>query len=936
MPKRAQDEGSSAHKAKKIRLVDKDTSDKTKEKSIVPPSNSTEEVDFPRGGGSSFTPIEVKAIQAEALQEAGSRLFEDSKQAVSKKRKSDMVSKAAIRSPRDQKDQIRVEHLNYKRMTVGMKILGQVVSVQPLALILSLPNQLFGHVPITQISTHFTHILEAIDEDEELSDAELDNELTPKRVPDLFDIFHPGQYVRAVVTAVHSPGSTDAIGIDRTRDETVKASRRVELSLSPDKVNDGVQKTDLRPGFTLSAAIESKEDHGYVVDLGIPDVSGFLTFKDAKNGPFDRHSTLHIGHIIDVSVLKMSGNGRTCTINVDYGTFTASSLSEITNVTSLLPGTLVQSLITAVVPSGLNLQMLGYFEGTVDQVHLNPGKKHTVGQKVKARVLYDISGSTPPRFALALVDHVVGLDVKRSRGPEKPTVNSILQKVYPVGTILDNVRVSRVEPERGLILEDVAGVNGFVHISHVSDDRVPSLTPSSGAWKVDSIHRARVTGYFPFDGLLQLSLRPSVLQQNYLQVGDVHVGELIDGTIKKLTPSGLFVSISGNVDGVVWPNHYADIALKHPSKRFKPGASIKCRVLTVDPERKRIALSAKKTLIESSLPVVSKFEDARIGLVTHAVVFKITDKGLQVEFYNGLKAFVPAREASESTSGRLSGAFSIGKVLKIRIIDTNLETSNIVASVKQAASNSKPAITDISSVEIGNTVEGNISEVHKDNVIVILQPTQVRALMSLTSLANHRGLPLPQLRVSLKPGDKIVQLSVVSRNPEKGFVVVAGKPKAKTAAVPKGPLLIETIQIGQIVGGRVTRHSRNGAHVKITARIGGSLHPTDGCDNYDTGIPFPAINSILKAVVIGVDQPRRLLSLSTRPLKLYPEQERDVVDREINFADLHVGDTVRGFIRSVAEHGLFVMLGREVDARVQIRELFDEVSGPVMHSLSCF
>jgi len=195
------------------------------------------------------------------------------------------------------------------------------------------------------------------------------------------------------------------------------------------------------------------------------------------------------------------------------------------------------------------------------------------------------------------------------------------------------------------MLEVEPGIEGFVHISHVSDDRVPSLSPSSGAWKVDTTHKARVIGYFPFDGLLHLSLRPSILEQIFFQVSDVQVGELVKGTIKKLAESGLFVSLSGNVDGVVWPNHYADIALKHPSKRFKAGASIKCRVLTVNSERKRIALTAKKTLIESSLPIISRFEDARVGLVTHAVVFKVMDKGLQIEFYNGLKAFIPAREA---------------------------------------------------------------------------------------------------------------------------------------------------------------------------------------------------------------------------------------------------------------------------------------------------
>jgi hypothetical protein len=77
MPKRVLDEGSSTRKAKKIKFADEDNSGKAKEQPLMPPSNlTTEEVDFPRGGGSSFTPIEVKALRAEALREADSELFE--------------------------------------------------------------------------------------------------------------------------------------------------------------------------------------------------------------------------------------------------------------------------------------------------------------------------------------------------------------------------------------------------------------------------------------------------------------------------------------------------------------------------------------------------------------------------------------------------------------------------------------------------------------------------------------------------------------------------------------------------------------------------------------------------------------------------------------------------------------------------------------------
>jgi len=82
-----------------------------------------------------------------------------------------------------------------------------------------------------------------------------------------------------------------------------------------------------------------------------------------------------------------------------------------------------------------------------------------------------------------------------------------------------------------------------------------------------------------FDGTLQLSLRLSVLEKKFLRVNDVLSGQVVKGVVKKLTDTALFVSLSGNVDGVVWPNHFADIPLKHPQKRFKPGSNVKCRVL---------------------------------------------------------------------------------------------------------------------------------------------------------------------------------------------------------------------------------------------------------------------------------------------------------------------------------------------------------------------
>ena len=67
-------------------------------------------------------------------------------------------------------------------------------------------------------------------------------------------------------------------------------------------------------------------------------------------------------------------------------------------------------------------------------------------------------------------------------------------------------------------------------------------------------------------------------------------------------------------------------------------------MLVVDSERKRISLTAKKTLLESSLPLITSYNEADAGKVAHGVVFKVTAKSLMIEFYNNIKAIVPLRE----------------------------------------------------------------------------------------------------------------------------------------------------------------------------------------------------------------------------------------------------------------------------------------------------
>jgi rRNA biogenesis protein RRP5 len=272
----------------------------------------------------------------------------------------------------------------------------------------------------------------------------------------------------------------------------------------------------------------------------------------------------------------------------------------------------------------------------------------------------------------------------------------------------------------------------------------------------------------------------------------------------------------------------------------------------------------------------------------------------------------------------------VGKPVRVRIISVNSETGNITASIRRAAPSFDVKVADISAVEIGTNVEAIVTEIHKDNAVLSLKESNIRALLSLKNLANHRNLSLPQLQMSLTVGEELEELVVVTRNPEKGIVIVAHRPKTKPTLEHKQALKMDTVEVGQLVGGRVLRHFHSGTVLKFSGKITGTMHPTDASDDYENCVPFPALDSIVKAAVISFDKDKKQLVVSARASRTHPEDHPPIVDREINgLEDLSVGETVRGFVKSIPEHGLFVTLGRSIDARVQIKELFDEVGASV-------
>lgn len=70
--------------------------------------------------------------------------------------------------------------------------------------------------------------------------------------------------------------------------------------------------------------MKSVEDHGYILELGVAKISGFLSFEDAKLGSGD--GRLFVGQLLQVTVTKVSSNGRICNVTADSKKFSFSSV----------------------------------------------------------------------------------------------------------------------------------------------------------------------------------------------------------------------------------------------------------------------------------------------------------------------------------------------------------------------------------------------------------------------------------------------------------------------------------------------------------------------------------------------------------------------------------------------------------------------------------
>lgn len=95
------------------------------------------------------------------------------------------------------------------------------------------------------------------------------------------------------------------------------------------------------------------------------------------------------------------------------------------------------------------------------------------------------------------------------------------------------------------------------------------------------------------------------------------------------------------------------------------------QVLSVEAENKKLYLTRKKALVESTLPLFLSYADAQPGRVSHGYIVCIKDFGCIVRFYNNVKGLVPLSELSSEPIISPEEIFYVGQVRRSKSTNTD-------------------------------------------------------------------------------------------------------------------------------------------------------------------------------------------------------------------------------------------------------------------------
>lgn len=211
---------------------------------------------------------------------------------------------------------------------------------------------------------------------------------------------------------------------------------------------------------------------------------------------------------------------------------------------------------------------------------------------------------------------------------------------------------------------------------------------TSDKFALGTTHRARIKKFHLFDNLIELSLKRSVLERQEVSRDDLHIGAIVEGTVKKAKPNGLYIQLGFALNGFLPNMHCTDLGgavdMKTREALYPLKKKIRVRVTRLDLTSRvpKIGLTAKKTLMKlDQESLFADFVHLSPGMSSAGVVALVNAHGVLLEFFGRVRGFVPLKYLATYKIDQPEKVFRVGQCLRANVVSVDVPNQRMICSL---------------------------------------------------------------------------------------------------------------------------------------------------------------------------------------------------------------------------------------------------------------
>lgn len=373
-----------------------------------------------------------------------------------------------------------------------------------------------------------------------------------------------------------------------------------------------------------------------------------------------------------------------------------------------------------------------------------------------------------------------------------------------------------VDKTKGGLRVDINGIEAFLPGSQIDSRPIRGLDTYIGQdieAKIIKFSRRRNNIVLSRKVITDLVVN----EQKAETLAKIEVGHIVDGTIKNLTEYGAFVDIGG-IDGLL---HVTDMSwgrIHHPGDQFKVGDHLQVKVLKLDREKEKVSLGYKQLLPDPWSTVVEVYP---VNTKLKGIVSSVTEYGVFVELEAGVEGLVHVSEISWSRRAQSpKRMFHKGQEVEVQVLGVDTVEKRISLGMKQFQENPWDMV-DIK-YPIGAKIIGKVRNLTDFGAFIELEEG-IDGLVHVSDISWAKKIKHPKDVLKKDQEVEAIVTSIDKRGQRLSLSM-----KDLTPSAWEG--FVATHRPGDVVRGKVSRHTNFGVFVELGEGLEGLCHISELSD----------------------------------------------------------------------------------------------------------